>query len=237
MQRNFRTEKDKEIRRLYKEYSDTWQQSRTRGQFVEVEPYQAGWYRHYVLREDIARRDDARFYRQALDLVNTNVICNREDFLVRSWKKKEGFKPIKQELKSLNDLEFERLNPNLNKLFARVQKWNTWSKLTYFVYEVSRPTYYVFEVEPNIVTHHWLPDPEWETYTTELSHRIERNNLWPKINHLLGVPNNYDRDYTWNKGKRMNKYGEFLTTEYDPDLELKEEKLRAMVEAEYNERP
>jgi len=187
--RNSKTDKEKNLRKLWMEYRDTWNKRKDRGQYVDVEPYQSGWIRYYVPRQDIKNRTDIRYIKQALDLINSVVRSGREDF---TYKNTKGvYKPISQKLKSISEKKWESLSPNVKKLFVYREYRNEWTKKTYFAYGFKFEWYFEFEVEPCIITQQWLPDSDWETYVAELNHRIERNNLWPQINKMLGVSSNH----------------------------------------------
>ena len=73
---------------------------------IPVAPYQLGFKRFFVLREDYSLRSDAQDIKRALDLVNTTVYCPREDFMRYSITRNQFF-PIVQIPKALSVREFE----------------------------------------------------------------------------------------------------------------------------------
>ena len=210
MFRSHRDEREKELRRLSKEYQESWQRCRDEGEWVDVEPYQRGWIRSFELRDDAKNRDDVRSLRRVLDLTNETRFCRNTEFLERDWKTGKMV-PMKQELKSLTEDQFLKLDEQMQSYFTR-QEWYDINRYTntrnwivrYFV----RPNYkyyFVFKIEPNMVTQEWIPSNEAETRRAEVSHYIERNGLWDKINHIHGNSSHY---HDWRPSLyRKNKLG------------------------------
>lgn len=190
MNRTQRDEKDKELRRLWRKYRETWDKSREHGQWVTVNPYQHGWLRKYQPRPDIKNRNDIRFIRQALDLLNSTVYCRNKNFMRHSWRDKKDV-PIEQPLRKLTEEQFNKLSEKMQSYFTRsicieTFFWPYHQKREVVRYIFKHPFWFEFIVEPNIVVAHWLPDSEWESYCAEISNHIQRNGLWPKIGKAMG---------------------------------------------------
>lgn len=225
MYRGHRGEQEKQLRRLWTEYSESysWKNMREHGHWEEVEPYQNGWTRRFTLREDINNRNDARDIRRALDLVNNEVFSRRENFTHYDYKKKE-YVPTPQKLGWITEQKHEQLDEKLKSMFI-LRKWT--EKVNYpfhrvierTAYFVKHDYWFVFEIEPNIITHHWIPDSEFESRRQELQNRFQRDNLWPKINRMNGWSTN-DRDYKFNPVYMQNIYGKNLS---DADFEYGDE--------------
>ena len=215
MNRTQRTEREKELRELYEQYSETWRSRNQHGHWVDVEPYQRGWIRSFTLRDDIKNRRDARYIKQALDLINNRVYSHREDFLHRDWKTGKWV-PIEQRVHSIPEKKWEGLSTNLQKLFERRLMKYQYSNHTYYAYCIKYEWYFVFKIEPNMIDQHWVPDSDWETHCAEIRNRIDRNHLWPKINKALGV-SRYHTDYDWYPVWLRHKHGDDIVI-YDEDL-------------------
>jgi hypothetical protein len=79
--------------------------------------------------------------------------------------------------------------------------------------------WFVFKIEPNMIHYHWHPDPEWESHCAEITHKLDRENLWPKINKMLGVSTHY-RQKGWKVDKWLkNERGEIMTDEGYEEVE------------------
>lgn len=190
MRRDAKTEKQKELRSFFKDYFENynWKKRREAGTFVEVEPYQKGWVRYYILRDDISRRDDAKHIRNALELINYDSVCKREDFTYWNYKTRK-YEPISQPLKDINEEQYNGLSEKMKSYFVKYYPVDKWTKklATYPRYMFGKPDFwFVFNTEPNIITHHWLPDPEFETRRAEIEHKIQSENLWAKVDKVFG---------------------------------------------------
>lgn len=222
MRKTHRDEQDKQLLKLYREYRETWDNRKNHGTWVEVTPYVKGWVRFYVLRDDARNRNDANRLRRVLELVNSTVHSMRQDFTRSQWKNGRKLKtrlPIEQPLNWLTEKQYSELPSEISKYFER----KTWTErrmyptrhyVTMVGYLPKTPEYFVFNVEPNIITHHFIPDGEWESRCAEIRQKIDRDNLWPKMNKAMSksTHNGYrlmNENVVWAK----NKYGTLLTKE------------------------
>ena len=219
MKRNDKFYEKKEMRRLFEEYSKRWKERHQHGEWVKVDPpYQLGWIRYYDLRYDISRRSDAPRIREALSLVNTRMYCKREDFTTHDRFKKKRV-PIQQPLKFISKKKYDELSPEIQKyLEKRTYRSKKWGRIEQQIgYTLKHSFWVVFVKEPNMVTEQWVPDPKWESRMSEISNRINRDNLWPKINKALGFSTNGSyREYPPSVWLR-NKHGEFLSTAFEQE--------------------
>jgi len=213
--------KERQLRQLYEQFIDTWKMDKEHGSWVKVEPYQRGWTRVFTLRDDIKNRDDVADIRQVLHMVNTKVFCRNEDFLHYDWKQKKDV-PIEQHPRKLMEEQYNALTEKQQSYFSKTTVIETRTfpfhkKEMVVRYEVKNPFWYVFLIEPNMIEYHWHPDPEWESHCAEITHKIDRENLWPKINKMLGASTHYHRGWKPDAWMR-NKSGEVMTYEgYEPE--------------------
>lgn len=187
MQRNRKFYKGKEIRKLYTEYSRRWSERFTHGEWIKVEPYQKGWTRFFVLRDDISRRTDAPWIQRALDLVNTFQYNRNKEFTRYDRGKREDV-PIEQYLGWILEKDYEAIDKRVAK-YLNIRKYHTKTygrDTTFDAYGLKHDYWTVFAIEPNIIVERWVPDPKWESRIGELALKIERHNLWPKIGKELG---------------------------------------------------
>ena len=211
MRRNKKYEEEKELRRLYEEYRNTWRLRKEHGHFIDIPPYRSGWSRTFTLRSDIKNRKDARWIRQALDLINTETQCHRKDFLSKGLRSKT-WKPIPQKLCHLSVEKYEGLPTAVQKYFVKGWVSGRYVRKAYEAYFFKFPWFFVFKIEPRMVTQRWIPDSEWESYCGEILNKIERNNLWPKMGRVLGW-RTYRNEFTPRYKKHI--YGEDIPLNYD----------------------
>jgi hypothetical protein len=62
---------EKQLIQLSKREKELWKKRRELPLVPLVAPYQKGWQRYFVLREDVARSNDALFYDILLEKINT----------------------------------------------------------------------------------------------------------------------------------------------------------------------
>lgn len=206
---------ERELLKMYRELQKLWKERYTKGAWVEVErPFQQGWIRYYVLRQDASNRTDAREMRQALDMINSRRICRREDFTRKDYK--TGlYGPIPQPLGWLTPERWGKLNEKVQSFFE-CRKGYEYDRARRHQYEYERyvfkrPFYAEFRIVPNIVHFRWVPNIQVEGRIAELSNKIEKNNWWPRINHIQGKSSHY-RD----RPRYKNKYGDsFFEEDFD----------------------
>lgn len=210
MRRDQRTEKDKALLRFYREYQKLTQAHKYSGTWVDVEPYQRGWTRSFVLREDAKNRTDAQELRRILDRINVTKYCKQYDFLQWNYKTKQ-MEPIPQHLHHLTPQEYNGLSQKQQSYFNKMQ-WIDWTYLygskrmhTVTGYVFHRDHYYVLEKSPNIISQHWVPDAELESRLGELERTMDVNNLWPKIYRAQG--HSAGRGHNWDKDRYKNANG------------------------------
>ena len=184
MKKNKRFEDDKKLIALDKEYSELRQASHKSGTFIDVEPYQRGWRRYFVPRDDIKNRMDIKEIRQALDLINSVDYSHRKDFKEKDWKTKKWLTKEKK-LKYINDAKYQALSEKLRSFFV-LREWYEESK--YFktktfisAYVFKNDYWFVHKIEPRIIRQHWIPDAEVESRLGELRRKFESEFLWPKV--------------------------------------------------------
>ena len=117
MFRDYKTEKEKELRRLYEEYCNRWKEKK--GYVVELEePYQRGWDRFFVLRDDAKNRNDVKDLREVLKMLNYTVHCSRRNFTEKNWKTRK-FEPITQVLKTIDESTYLSLSEKHRSYFVQ----------------------------------------------------------------------------------------------------------------------
>src|SRR6516165_5668862 len=101
---------DKHLIALHKEHTPLFK-NRYRPEYEPLSPpVQKGWKRFFVLRDDVARSNDAQFFENILQKINTKTIYWKKDFKVR--KRKSGKKIYvvqSQDILNPNEHEFNKL--------------------------------------------------------------------------------------------------------------------------------
>lgn len=181
---------NRDIRRLWTKFEkmrdDLWHLPK----ITLDKPRFAGWKRFFVLRDDIARRKDAKEIRAVLELVNETRYSKTKDFSIHdSDQRIYGYR---QHITNLSEKQYDKLNEAQKKFF--VKDWDGRKK---FVFYSFYPTYFfVFKIKRHYVTEVPVLDAELESRIKELQNKITKNNLWPKIHKVMGWK--MYKGYDWN---------------------------------------
>lgn len=184
--RRHRDEQLRHLRALYRELTDLRARRKSYPVVPVEKPYQSGWSRTYVLREDVNRRKDAPVIRRILDKLNSVVYSSRKDFLVRNWHRRQGeseWKPISQPLKTLNEAQFEQLNDKERSLFHQYWEWSQFSRKMFIRFRFRYPYYFVFKITPRWITHQVIPLNEVESRIQEIENYLQKHDLWRVLDH------------------------------------------------------
>jgi hypothetical protein len=188
--------KEKELLDAWSELEELHKQRRRLG-FIELEkPIVKGWKRYFVLRTDIMKSKEGRFFHQILEKINNESVCGRKDFKARDRKTKR-MTPIEQHTTWLSKREFDELNftDKQRECFEfRIVRLENAERKRLFVYRFEWQ--FEFKVKRNIITKISVMDPLIESRIAELENYFERNNLREKVMHLRGI----SRYRSWRKG-------------------------------------
>jgi hypothetical protein len=165
-----------------------------------VPPVQKGWKRSFVLREDVAKSDDADFYEGILAKINTTLWSYRKDFLKK--KKIYGRKRYvvrEQHLLRPDEYHFKKLN------FSEAEKQQFYeevlllgrSKVWIKRYVFKEPWRFVLRVQPNIIDKVRKRDPDIDARLHEIDNYLERNAYRDILAHLVhgSTKRSYWKDY------------------------------------------
>lgn len=147
-------------------------------------PYQKGWKRFFVLREDVARSAAAEFYHQLLPKINTTIYAADQSF-IRRKKRKKGRKqmPIPQALRAFYPYEWESpklaLTANEKLHFFPKVSFSPQHKGNVMRYTFIEPWRYVLKIAPHLVTHTQMVDRELESEIAYIDNYLTRHHLRP----------------------------------------------------------
>lgn len=215
MYRGVREAKQKSLRRLWMEYINLCSKDADTGHWEEVEPYQKGWLRFFVLRDDIRNRSDAREIRRALELIQNVQYCPRENFTEWNYKAR-AYVPIRHKLGWITPEKYNSLDERIKSYFRKAIWVDTYKypyphKKERTGYVVKYDYWFVYQIQPNIITHHWIPNPETESRLSELQKILYSRENVGELHKVMGwsahTKKNYGTTSVWMK----NKNGYYLT--------------------------
>lgn len=183
-----KTEQDKRLIHLHKELERIWKAKRNLAPIELDPPVQKGWKRFFVLRSDVARSKDAKFFQELLDKINDTDYSGRKDFKVkrrRFGKKTYEVKP--KMVSEFCDWQFQKLKLTEKEKLYFKEEWRLNHKGTSMskVHIFTDPWRFVPVVKPNIITHAKTIDPLLEQEEDEIENHLERNFLRPRLEKIV----------------------------------------------------
>jgi len=218
---------DKQVIQIIKKRKQYWQQ-RQDLPWVPLEiPYQRGWKRHFVLREDVKRSAMADFYQGLLNNINIFQYSTNKSFKVkRKRKQRKTSVDRKQFLREFpewqwNNDRYHSLNELEKTHFHLYEKWDNKGRTVKMVYRFNEPWRYVLKIVPNMITHAKMLDSQLEQDLQRLNNFITQHQIEARIYKLRGGAYHY-----W-------KWADFDKQRY---IESKKEALLQIKEAIENKR-
>jgi hypothetical protein len=217
---------DKQLIRLDRFQASLYQRTYALPMVLLKEPYQKGWKRSFILREDVTRCGRADFYRTLLGKINTIELSNDKSFK----KKKKRKRKIVYEVKLQFLKEFDARNWHTSvhqltdlekRLFYLKEYWSQDGKTMWVKYVFSEPWRFVLQVKPNMITHTKMVDELLEQQIQEVRNYIDSHHLRPRMQKATG-------------GKNWNSRSDFPEKLKYKNI-LKNKPLYRILEAAYND--
>jgi hypothetical protein len=193
---------DKKLISLSKQLWELRSQIRDLPRVPLDKPYQKGWVRHFVLRDDIMRSDQAEFYLGILDKINT--YCRHYDRSFKRRKIRKGtyhyFDAKYQKLRELDSDEFHDSTLNLTdaekRCFYLKEVWDVVKRRWKNTYVFAEPWRFVLVIRPNMIYTAKQIDEILEQQLSAINKYIDWNDHWPRIRKLKDLTNNrWDWDF------------------------------------------
>lgn len=169
------------------------------------EPYQKGWVRSFVLREDIVASKDAEFFQNLLDKIDTEEYSHTKRFTVKKRRRgKKVWVPKPQFLKEISEYDWNCPKIGLTEkeksfFYKKETVIRNWISISYCF---EQPWRFVLKVKPNMITHTKMLDTDLEKEIKELENYITNNYIQPRMTKLT-----YGRKYAWKSyRKEKEKY-------------------------------
>ncbi|MDN5284637.1 MAG: hypothetical protein JWR38_911 [Mucilaginibacter sp.] len=206
-----KTDRDKQLIQLYKRRKELWEQQAQLPWVVLEEPYQRGWKRFFVLREDIKHSPRAEFYEALLAKINTTEYHHDKSFKQRKRRKgRYGYVVTKQMLRELDLYDWNSAKLDLSEqekaCFTRVETFSIKTRRLEIKYVITESWRYVLKVAPHMITHKRLKDSDIEKELGRIDNHTNNYDLPPRIELLT-----HGKGYNWNgwyskSTKYINKF-------------------------------
>lgn len=185
---------DKQLIQLRREGLTLHIQRRNLGWEPLVPPIQKGWNRFFVLREDVARGNQAEFFENILMKINTCEWSHRKDFKVR--KRRYGrykYGVREQSLLKPYACEFEKLGFTESEKQFFHEKWEyDYRRRLVKRFVFNEPWRFVLRIKPNIIDKVRKRDELIEKRIIEIDRFVKWNNHQPRLLKLFN-----GRYYGW----------------------------------------
>lgn len=193
-----KTDRDKQLIQLYKRRKELWQQQDLLPPVPLAHPYQRGWKRFFVLRDDIKRSPKADFHDALLNKINTIQHHHDRSFKFKKRRKKRyGYKMREQKLREINRYDWDvnrlKLTDDEKTCFTRVEFMNTHRRPD-VKYVITQPWRYVPKIAPHMVAHTQALEVDIERELSHIANHIDKHNLAPRIDLLTR-----GRGYNWHR--------------------------------------
>jgi hypothetical protein len=197
---------DKTLIHLYKELQAIRKLDRELGYEELNPPVQRGWKRIFVLRDELARSKDARFYQGILDKINTTKYSWRKDFKKKKRHRGRKIYVVRgQELQTLEIYWFEKkkFTEKEKAYFELLTVTIPNSNKIEYIYRFTAPGMFTLRVFHNMITKTKIRDFNLERRSDEIRLFLERNNFWPRLQKL--IHGHYQYRCRW-KSEDLEKY-------------------------------
>lgn len=180
---------EKQLLKLDRKQTELYRQRRDLPMVPLDEPYQKGWKRSFVLRDDVARSKHAAFYEELLPKINTVQYAIDKIFLNRKRRKGRKQKELRtQQLRRISSWEWTRPDSKFTDQerlhFHPEEVKSKYKGTSDYEYVFNEPWRYTLRIKPHFITHVKLLDSALQQAIDQLDHHIERNHLQCKITKL-----------------------------------------------------
>lgn len=170
---------EKKVREKYRE-CEKHENTRKNLPWLPLEkPYQKGFVRYFVLRDDVLYSKEAAFFKEILLIINSYMFSDTRKFQKR--KRKFGKKIYVDRIQKTKEIDlYHWLDPKLElsdrhrQYFRKVEEYCPYTKRYKTYYQFIEPWRFVLRIRPNIITHYKPIVAELEREIAEISHYLDQ---------------------------------------------------------------
>ena len=171
--RTIRKDVEKQIRKKYKRSRELWKIRKNLPLIPLDKPYQKGFVRFFVVRDDVKQSKDGDFFEGILKKINTYMYSDNRKFLKK--KRKFGRKIYvvrEQKLRYITSFSWNypkwELTDRERQYFEKKEKYCPVRKIFGTYYQFTEPWRFALRIKPNMITHYKPLDLELEKEYAEL---------------------------------------------------------------------
>ncbi|UKB83748.1 hypothetical protein LF887_22520 [Chryseobacterium sp. MEBOG06] len=203
--RTSRKDVEKQIRKKYKRSKELWNIRRNIPLIPLDKPYQRGFVRFFVVREDVMRTKDGDFFDGILKKINIYMYSESRQFLKK--KRKFGrriYVEREQKLSRISSYSWNDpklgLTPRERQYFLKLEEYWPVRKRYDTYYEFIEPWRFILRIRPNMITHYKPVDFELEKEYAELESYLGQHKVSGIIHKTMhGKPNPWKMKYKSDK--------------------------------------
>ena len=224
--RTIRKDVEKQIRKKYKRSKELWNIRRNIPLIPLNKPYQRGFVRFFVVREDVMKTNDRDFFDGILKKINTYLYSESRQFLKK--KRKFGRRIYVEREQKLNRISFYSWNdpkfgltPRERQYFLKQEEYCPVRKRDDTYYEFIEPWRFILRIRPNMITHYKPVDFELEKEYAELESYLGQHKVAGIIHKTMhGKPNPWKMKYKSDQtGSTKYFHYKMSATEFAENLE------------------
>ncbi len=170
---------DKQLIKLDRLRADLWDKQSKLPMVPLAQPYQKGWKRLFVLRDDIQQETVAEFYQNLLNKINTVRYHHDQSFKRRKKRRRNRYK-YEESVQTLRTMEgYDWLRNTLKltdaekALFVPKEVWSYRFSRFIIRHEFSEPWRFVLVTQPRIIYEKKLHDQELEQEISEIGKYLD----------------------------------------------------------------
>ncbi|MEG0761737.1 MAG: hypothetical protein RR411_09690 [Chryseobacterium sp.] len=178
--RTIRKGVEKQIRKKYKRSNELCELRRNIPLIPLGEPYQKGFVRFFVVRDDVKRSKDGDFFEGILKKINTKMYSETRKFLKKKRKfGKRIYVDREQKLVQLSVYQWNKLELTTREkqYFLKREDYNPFRKKYNIYYEFIEPWRFVLRVQPNMITHYKPLHSDLEKKIDELNSYLDQHKI------------------------------------------------------------
>jgi hypothetical protein len=185
--RLLRKDRDKQLLRLDRRQNELYLLRRALPMIPLAEPYQRGWKRTFVLREDVARSGKANFYAALLPKINTTMYSPDKSFKRKSKRRKNRKRQYEERQQLLREFYTRewmhncKLSPEEKAHFYPKECRSRDGKTMTIKYVFAEPWRFVLRISPRMITHAKMHDEVLEQEIRQVANYIDKHHLSPRI--------------------------------------------------------
>lgn len=217
--RTARKDVEKQIRKKYQRSEELWNIRRNIPWVPLENPYQKGFVRFFVLRDDVKRSKDGDFFEGILTKINTYMYSESRQFLKKRRKfGRRIYVEKEQKLKRVssfcwNDPKFG-LTTGEKQYFLKKEEYNPFRKRNDIYYEFIESWRFTLRVRPHMITHYKPLDSELEKEYDELESYLSQYKVAGIIQKTI---HGKSKTYRWKIDEetdliKSRKYANYITS-------------------------